>query len=243
MPLLLLGLPLFVVCFFGWVVSEGNCVPRLRVAFALGGFFFAALAGVFVGGFSESFNYNVYFGSATLELTETILEQLQQGNTEGVVVALRGLKAEYRPTYEHKAGYLELARKSAAYMRGELPRETYRLPEFDRDVWDGVWEAEDALFLKIEVSALSIEVRQLLVPMSENEATSLPPGNRTLEFALSDNRTCTLQLRDNFVADYTITDPNENNATHSGVIVKLIPATQTARDSIESTTANAVPAG
>ncbi|MFK7790338.1 MAG: hypothetical protein AB8C95_12705 [Phycisphaeraceae bacterium] len=53
-------------------------------------------------------NYNAWYGSATSDLLDATIENLEAGNTDQVISTLKQLQTEYEPTYENRAHYDEL---------------------------------------------------------------------------------------------------------------------------------------
>jgi len=65
----------------------------------------------------ERLNANSWFGEATKNLVDETIEQLEAGNQDQVLSALRRLQANYSPTYENRARYDELVKEAVADMR------------------------------------------------------------------------------------------------------------------------------
>jgi len=65
------------------------------------------------------FNYNAWYGRATNELVDTTISELESGNQERVLAALKSLEAVYEPTYEHRADYEILVERAVSEMKGE----------------------------------------------------------------------------------------------------------------------------
>lgn len=68
------------------------------------------------------FEANAWFGSATYELVSAVIEELEADNRDTVVDALRDLREQYHPTYEHRARYDLLAKEAIAQMKGASRR-------------------------------------------------------------------------------------------------------------------------
>jgi hypothetical protein len=69
------------------------------------------------------FNANIWFGAASKDLVDTTIAELEAGNQEHVLAALKCLQAKYAPTYENRARYDELTAEPVADMRlkGKAP--------------------------------------------------------------------------------------------------------------------------
>lgn len=59
------------------------------------------------------FNYNAWYGSSSKMLIDAAVEKLEAGDTQKVLKELKSLQEVYQPTYENKANYDELTKKSA----------------------------------------------------------------------------------------------------------------------------------
>jgi hypothetical protein len=101
-----------------WFASEFQHRRWLRIA--AGAAALSMCFGVaFLAGTLQMFNANAWFGSATKDLIDATIEELEAGRQERVLSALKKLQHEYRPTYENRARYDELAEQAAANMRGD----------------------------------------------------------------------------------------------------------------------------
>lgn len=135
--LIVIGLPI------GWFVSEFSDARVLRIC--LGAASIASTIGVaYLVGHLSHFTYNAWYGDASKALVETVLEEIEDGNTERVVGVLRGLDLEYQPTYENRAHYDELVRAAVVQMRGEgdVGSHEWGAQSFDREIWSGYWESD-----------------------------------------------------------------------------------------------------
>lgn len=89
---------------FAWLASEFQ--PRVWLRIALGvlalgmSYCVASLVGLLT-----AFNYNAWYGSACMKLIETVITNVEAGNTTVLLEELNRLREEYQPTYENKAGY------------------------------------------------------------------------------------------------------------------------------------------
>ena len=70
----------------------------------------------FVGGM-ERFNSNAWFGSATKDLIDVTVAELEAGNQERVLRSLKDLQGRYAPTYENRARYDVLVEEAVKRMR------------------------------------------------------------------------------------------------------------------------------
>ena len=99
-----------------WFVSEFSAPRWLRLA--LGTLAVLLSFGVaFIVGSLERLNSNAWFGGATKDLIDTTVTELDAGRDEDVLRALKELQTEYQPTYENRARYDELVRKTVQRMK------------------------------------------------------------------------------------------------------------------------------
>jgi hypothetical protein len=107
---LLIALPV------AWLASEFQQRRALRIALGtcclVLSFGVAGLAGSL-----QMFNANAWFGSATKELIDTTVTELEAGNTASVLSALKGLQQRYQPTYENRARYDKLVEEAVREMK------------------------------------------------------------------------------------------------------------------------------
>ena len=100
-PLVLL---LVVTAPIAWFASEFQERRWLRLALGpvaiLLSFGFAVLVG-----WLERYNSNAWFGSATKELIDAAVTELETGNRDRVLRSLKDLQGRYAPTYENRARY------------------------------------------------------------------------------------------------------------------------------------------
>ena len=112
--LLVIALPV------AWFISEFQVRRWLRLV--LGTLAIASTSGVAVFvGMAERFNDNAWFGNASKALVETTIAELEAGNRDGVLRALRSFQQEYAPTYENRARYDVLVEKTVSDMRASRP--------------------------------------------------------------------------------------------------------------------------
>jgi hypothetical protein len=73
------------------------------------------IAAVFIS--FERFNSNSWFGNASKELVDATVAELEAGNEDGVLRALKAMQQKYSPTYENRARYDDLVKETVAQMR------------------------------------------------------------------------------------------------------------------------------
>ncbi len=90
-----------------WLVSEFQPRRWLRIALGCCAIGMCCLVAFVVGTF-ENFNANAWYGSASKELVDTTLLELEAGHSDKVIQELRVLQSKFQPTYENRARYDEL---------------------------------------------------------------------------------------------------------------------------------------
>ena len=103
-----------------WVISEFQSRIWLRIALgfaAIGMSYFVA----FVVGSLTRLNYNAHYGTASAELIQTVIVNLEGGNEENLLRELKTLKAQYQPTYENRANYDGLVNDFVSQMAASPP--------------------------------------------------------------------------------------------------------------------------
>lgn len=136
------------VVFGIWMLAEFRQDRAARVIFGSLTLFLGLGAGVVLSMLNE-FNYNAWYGSATKNLIDTIVIQVEDGNLDRVMTVLRGLNRQYQPTYENRAGYRDLVEEATAQMRGEVEigkGGAWDTSTFDHSTWLGHWEDEASYF-------------------------------------------------------------------------------------------------
>lgn len=87
----------------------------------------------FVIGSLTQLNYNSHYGSASADLIETVIVNLEGGNTDNLLRELKSLKAQFQPTYENRADYDGLVNGFVSRMAASPPNTTTKnraeLPE------------------------------------------------------------------------------------------------------------------
>ena len=103
-----------------WLVSEFQGRTWLRIVLgvaAIGMSYFVA----FVVGSLTRLNYNANYGTASAELIQTVIVNLEGGNEENLLRELKSLKAQYQPTYENRANYDRLVNDFVSRMAASPP--------------------------------------------------------------------------------------------------------------------------
>lgn len=116
--MLALILILVIVLPLAWLASEFQ--PRKEIRIPLG---IAAIAMAFgvawIVGSLDRLNSNSWYGSATKDLIQNTIVELENGNEDRVLTELRVLRSKFHPTYETRADYDKLV---AAYVNAVSDR-------------------------------------------------------------------------------------------------------------------------
>lgn len=90
-----------------WLVSEFTAGRGIRVGLGIAAIALSFAVAWAVGSL-DRLGSNIYFGSATKDLIQNTIVQLEKGNSERVLAELRKLRSRFDPTYETRDEYDEL---------------------------------------------------------------------------------------------------------------------------------------
>lgn len=90
-----------------WIASEFQERRWLRILAGCAALSMSFLVASGVG-MLERLNSNAWYGSASKELIDTTIAELERGNTDQLVAELKTLQASFDPTYENRAQYDKL---------------------------------------------------------------------------------------------------------------------------------------
>ncbi|WP_165246527.1 hypothetical protein [Paludisphaera soli] len=160
-------------------------------------------------------------------MIEASIEQLEGDQPDRVLKAWRGLNAQYRPTYENRAQYPELAAEATARIRGEktfTPGTPWDAGPFDRETWVGHWENDTGYW--IVVSGTGLNVYRSGDPPEKMQAASLSDDFKTLTFGERGKWRHTLTLVDKFELTHEWFDLTRQEVWRTEPMFKLIRATK-----------------
>jgi hypothetical protein len=105
----MLGLILILVVTLpiAWLASEFQPKRPLRVSLGIAAIAMSYLVAWGVGTL-DRFNSNIWYGTASKDLIENTITELENGNADRVIAELRVLKGKLHPTYETRADYDKL---------------------------------------------------------------------------------------------------------------------------------------
>lgn len=125
--MLLVIVILLVVLPVTWLISEFQ--PRRWIRIVLG---ISSLVVVFIAtqadNLSSRFEYNADYGSASSQLIDAVITNIEAGNHDGLLRELRQLKADFHPTYENRANYDTLVEQFAERCKIESPKDGSEQP-------------------------------------------------------------------------------------------------------------------
>jgi hypothetical protein len=98
-----------------WFASEFLGRRWLRLVLGSISILLSIVVAVAVGS-AERFNSNAWFGVASKSLVDATVEELEAGNQDRVIRALKLVQANYHPTYENRARYDVLVEQTIAEM-------------------------------------------------------------------------------------------------------------------------------
>ncbi|MDR3619357.1 MAG: hypothetical protein P4L85_08400 [Paludisphaera borealis] len=107
--LLALGVPVV------WFASEFQERRWLRLLLGSISIILSIFVAVVVGS-AERFNSNAWFSTASKSLMNATVEELEAGNNDRVIRALKRLQEKYHPTYENRARYDVLVEETIVEM-------------------------------------------------------------------------------------------------------------------------------
>jgi hypothetical protein len=224
-----------------WLLSEIHGNRPLRITL---GILAIAVTTVLVSVLSTAlskFNYNAWYGGATKELLETSLNQIEDGHQERVLKVWRGLNAQYQPTYENRAKYLELVTEATARIRADtpiMPGSLWRAPMFSARTWDGHWE-NDTGFWIVTNDANPFIIWRSGDPSIRMQFVSLSEDCRVLTFQEGSRWLHTLTLKNKYEASHEWFNLENQAIWGTENMNKLIRATEEQKQMTQQVNRNA----
>ena len=111
-------LVLVIACPIAWLVSEFKGSRNVRVGLGILSLLLSFAVAWLVGSLNR-LSYNAWYGSASKELVDAVLLEVEAGRTTNAVVALKKLQGEFGPTYENRAHYDTLVKAAVAEMQSK----------------------------------------------------------------------------------------------------------------------------
>ncbi len=111
-------LVLTVVLPIAWLASEFQNQVWLRILIGCAAIAMSFLVAYGIGSL-EQLNANAWYGDASKDLIDTTIEELENGNTDKVIIKLKLLQSQFQPTYENRARYDKLIEGYVSGIRHE----------------------------------------------------------------------------------------------------------------------------
>lgn len=116
------ALPIIIgaVCVLGfpiaWLVAEFKAGRLARIVLGILAILSACGIAAIIGGL-QRLSYNAWYGFASKELVDATVSQIEAGRTDVVVLHLKELQNQFKPTCEYRAHYDELVRETVQKMK------------------------------------------------------------------------------------------------------------------------------
>jgi hypothetical protein len=220
---LIVGLPIL------WLVSEFRWGRPARIilgvlAMVVTTVCLSALYSIFT-----NFGYNSWYGSATKDLIQSSLIQIEDGHLDRVLQAWRGLNSQYWPTYENRADYQKLAAEATARIRGEKPIEPgsrWDVPVLGRRTWVGHWENDTGYWIVIHDGGREMSIYRSGKPETTMQFVSVSEDFRVLKFKEDNLWLHTLTLKNKYEATHEWFDMDKQAVWSIDSLHKLRRATE-----------------
>lgn len=108
---LIIIIVLIVALPIAWLIAEYSAPRWARVLLGIASILMCFGLAYVVSSMNR-LSYNEWYGSATFDLLDATIENLEAGNTEQVISNLKQLQTEYEPTYENRAHYDDLVNEA-----------------------------------------------------------------------------------------------------------------------------------
>jgi len=219
MMLLLVALPI------GWLVSEFSNNRLLRITLGILAIAMTTFCACAVNSMLTCFNYNAWYGSATRDLIQTSIAQIEDGHTERVLKVWRGMDSQYQPTYENRAGYQDWVKGATARMTGDVPiepRSAWDAPDFTKKTWIGHWEDDYGFWLIVDDLGSPLGVLRSGDPTINMHSVSLSDDGRVLTFKEGKQWVHKLTLKNKYEASHEWFDAEKQTVEKTDTMYKLV---------------------
>ena len=217
------------VLFVAWLAAEFKASRRTRVTLGIVSLAACSLIAGFVGAL-QLLNYNAYFGQAAEDLVSATISRLETGDTNRVLQVLRGLKAQYHPTYENRADFRELAKEAAAQLEKSDPIQVgsaWAGSPYDQATWKGHWEDDSGYWIVINDLRSPFDVLRSGDPPTRMHDVSVSHDLRVLRFKEGSNWLHTLTLTNKHEAVHEWFDLEKQAVWQVDRLHKLVRAVET----------------
>jgi hypothetical protein len=226
-PIEFLYLIVIIALPIAWLISEFYNIRSLRIVLGILALLITTFCIAGLNNLLTRFSYNESYGSATKNLIETSLRQIEDGHLDHVLKIWRGLNNQYHPTYENQANYQELSSEATAQIRGDTPTATdssWDAQVFGIDTWVGHWENDTGYWLVIHDIGRPLDIIRSGDPPTKMHSISLSKDCRVLKFQEGAQWLHTLTLKNKYEASHEWFDQQNKTIWDTDTMHKLIRA-------------------
>ena len=219
--LAVIGLPV------AWLIAEFKLKRPVRITLGVLAILCSFGVAAIIGMLSE-LNYNAWYGSATKDLIDTTVNQIEDGQLDRVMTILRSLNRQYHPTYENRANYRELVEDATARMKGDVEISSggaWNAPPFEHATWVGHWENDTGFWIVINDVGRPFDIIRSGYPRMKMETVSLSEDCRTLTFHEESRWRHTLTLINKYEAKHEWFDLEKQSVWQTDLLHRLIRPT------------------
>jgi hypothetical protein len=99
-----------------WLASEFQERRAIRIALGMLSIGLSIISASAYYGTVDRIAYNTWYGSATADLIDTMITEIETGDCAKLLTELKQFEKKFEPTYENRAHYDELVREFVAHM-------------------------------------------------------------------------------------------------------------------------------
>ncbi len=208
-----------------WLRFEFTDQRGARISLGLAAIASSFLLAWFVGILSQ-FSYNSWYGIASKSLIDTMIVEIEDGNIDRVMGALRMLQIDYHPTYENRARYDELVKEAVRQMRPDEPKDdpNWDVGPVSPETWNGHWDDDSGFWLVIDSDAQNLRAARAGDNAEALTNVVLSPDARTLTFDEGNQWRHSLQIVNKYAAKHTWIDAETGEVRSTNTLHKLIRA-------------------
>lgn len=209
-----------------WLWSEFSDRRSLRITMgvlAIGSSFgIASLVGIL-----NRLQYNAWYGSATKNLVDTTIAEIEDGHIDRVMPVLRRLKLDYHPTYENNAHYDDLVAEAVEAMKSETiePGSRWDPPDFDQTTWIGHWDDGTGFWFVVHEGIDGQDVQRSGEGESRMQDVVLSDDGTSLTFSEGNAWQHELTLTSKYSARHVWRKPENGEVWRTDTLFKLVRAT------------------
>lgn len=223
-------IPLFCLALFvAWLVAEFKAGRKTRITLGIVSLAACSLIATFVGALQQ-LNYNAYYGAAAKDLVDATISRLEEGDTNRVFQVLRAFKSQYRPTYESRANFRELAKEAANQLQKNdaiEPNSIWDGSAYEHQTWLGHWEDDTGYWIVVNDVSSPFDVLRSGDPPTRMQNVSVSKDFRELKFQEGTSWLHTLTLTNRHEALHEWFNPENQSAWRVDKmhkLVRLVPA-------------------